>query len=154
MKKKAIIISSILIAGSVIEVTALQAPQSGGAVDSPLIQEVDHQGQVLNNHEARITNTENNVKDIQSKTSTPPSTTQVSIPQTTATPTTPVVASQVTIISFEVIPISGSEDQDCKYVYTDGSTKQFAWQRTIYNQGTKITQTSGYCDGRVIGQIY
>jgi hypothetical protein len=131
----------------------------------PLVTEVQHQGEVLNNHETRIKNTENDVKDLQSKTSTPPSTnnstpTQV-ITQSpsqpiytspTPTPTPDPTPAPIVVTAFEQIPVGDSEI-DCKLTYSDGSSATKVWQTWEYNQGTKITHSSGYCDQRSIGLI-
>lgn len=152
MKKRLVLTTGVLIIGSIIGVAALQNPESTTAVDSPIAQEVDRQGQVLNNHEGRITNTENDVKDLQSNTGTPPSVTRVEVPAQPPSAPAP-IQPPITIVGYEVIPIPGSENKDCKYTYSDGSTRQFLWQIVTYNQGTKFTQTNDFCDYRIIGKV-
>lgn len=132
----------------------------------PIVTEVQHQGEELNNHEVRITNTENDVKDLQTKTSTPPSTSNTTPPQVvTQSPTQPIYTAPaptpsptptptptpITVTAFEQIPVGDSEI-DCKLTYSDGTMFTFVWQTWDYNQGTKITNTTNYCDSSVIGK--
>lgn len=157
MKKKFVIaIASIaILSGLVIGgVTANQ-----GSADDPtapdLMPQVTAQQTQIDNHEGRITNTEGDVRDLQNRTNTPPSTTRVEVPVAQPTPPVPAPTPQptpVTVIAFEQIPVVNSENVDCKLTYSDGTLKQWLWKTVEYNQGTKITRTSGLCDSSVIGK--
>src|SRR3954464_15161888 len=90
--KKVILITSVIALGVLGGVSAQVANKpKAEAGTSPLIQQVDKQGTELDNHEARITNTENDVKDLQGKTNTAPSTVKVPVPVVVSQPsdTTP-----------------------------------------------------------------
>lgn len=131
--------------------------KAGASSDPPIVQEVKHQGEVLDNHEARITNTENNVKDLQNHTNTPPSTNTMPIPQVVTPPTQissdPVQAQVVTVASFDVQTVNGTENLNCQLTYSDGTTHTFLWQTVNYNQGDKLISATGSCDSSVIGKI-
>lgn len=160
MKKRYVYATLILLSG--LSVGGLTLTK-GDATDDPtqIAQVVAHQGEVLDNHEARITNTENDVKDLQSNTNTPPSTTRVSVPtpsQPAPTPTsdpTPAPTPQpapVTVVAYEQIPIENSENIDCRYTYSDSTTYQWDWKTVEYNQGTKMIHFKGICDASAIGK--
>ena len=156
------------LAGTVLLSTAivggLQFNKSDATTEPPIYTEVRHQGEVLDNHEDRITNTEKDVTELQTKTGTPPSPTRTivrevstpspptpisSIPITTPTPQ----STPVTVVSYEQIAIQGSEDVDCKYTYSDDTSYQWRWKTVAYDQGSKIISTHGQiCDIGSIGQ--
>jgi hypothetical protein len=162
--KKAVIVSSVLLIGITTGIAVLNGPQPTKAVDSPLTTQVDQQSKELANHEARITNTENNVKDLQTNTNTTPSTNQVAVPDATPTPTptAPVVEpTQVTVVSYKQIPVDNGTD--CEFTYSDGTTYTWHWQ-TVNPHGSwqtsgdgsnghwvSTTSTSGDCDSTSIG---
>lgn len=163
MKKLIIGISSIAVISGLV-IGGAMANSGSATTSSPpdLTPQVQAQQTQLDNHEARITNTENDVKDLQSSTNTPPSVAKVDVPiaqaapvlqQTAQAPTIPEPTSPtpVTVTAYEQIPVEGSEDVDCKYTYSDGTNYQWHWQKVEYNQGSKITNTSGLCDNRAIG---
>ncbi len=128
----------------------------------PIVQEVTHQGEVLENHEARITNTENDVKDLQTNTQTAPSPTRVVVNEVTTPPAsqplytepvtqpTPEPAPPVVVTSYRKIVVDEYQT-DCELTYSDGTTYRWAWETTEYNQGTKITHHSDICDDSIIG---
>lgn len=166
IKKRYIAGTSVLIAGAVAGVMALSSPQSAHATDSPLTTEVSNQSKELANHEARITNTESNVADLQAKTGTPASSTQTVVPDADPNPAqtpdpTPV---PVTVVSYQQIPLDDQGNTDCQYTYSDGTTYQWHW-KTYNPQGSwqvngnplngyhwvPTTSTSGTCDDSVIG---
>jgi hypothetical protein len=160
MKRKylATIVSAIAL--STIAVGATQYNKSGASDEPPIIQEVKHQGEVLDNHETRITNTENDVKDLQDKTSTPPSINNKPAPAVVTpspavvappTPTPAPVIPPVTVTSFLQVPV-GDMRIDCTITYSDGTTNTWMWQQWEFNQGTKITHTIGKCDSSIIGK--
>lgn len=97
----------------------------------PIVQEVTRHKEELDNHEARISNVESDVKDLQKNTSTAPSSTKQSVPQvTTQSVPTEQLAAQPTQTSQEVKVVSSSFTIDvqgnhyCSLVYSDGSTGQ------------------------------
>lgn len=118
----------------------------------------DHQQSQLDNHEARISNTENDVSGLQQSTNTPQSSNRVTVPGVTPPPTSQAAPdvtpppTPVTVASYEQLSVPGSEDIDCKLTYTDGSTHTWRWKTVTYNQGTATTQLSGRCDPSIIGQ--
>lgn len=138
-----------------------------GADTSPVVTTLD-------NHEVRIKNAENNIKDLQVKTNTPASTGNQSVPvvstqtsNTSATTfaTTPVadIPTPVVVTAFREIVID-SDTSDCEYTYSDGTTYQFHW-KTTNSQGSwqtdgngnnghwmASTTKNGYCDNRALGQ--
>lgn len=97
ISKKNVIVSSIITAvtiGAVSGVAAISSsPQTAGADDSPIVQQ-------LSDHERRLKNTENNVKDLQTNTGTPESAdntdTQSTSNQSFTTTSTPQAASSQT----------------------------------------------------------
>lgn len=139
-QKKHYIVTGVLVVGLAAGglVAALNQPQQTGADTSPLTTEVDRQGQELSNHEARISNLENNQKDIQNNTNTPASSTQVSVPaantkQTVvSTPSQPSDSSTpdptpsptiITIVSYSKGQIDPQGHYVCHLVNSDGSTQ-------------------------------
>ena len=128
MKKKLLLITPVMLLATIGVATALSNPEPTKATDSPLVQQVD-------NHEARITNTENDVEDLQTKTNTPPSTTRVNVPSVTtsvSTPTEPTVPPpSVLVVAYEKIPVNDT-DIDCQLTYSDGTTYKWHWK--TYNQ--------------------
>ncbi len=166
MKKKIIFISVIVVLGLIAGISLVSKPQNAKAVDSPLTTQVDQQNKELANHEARITNTENNVQDLQANTNTAPSKTQMTVPST-AEPSTPapaVAPTPVTVVSYRAIPVG--ESTDCEYTYSDGTTYQFHWKVVTHGSAwvtdgngqnghsvsTTNTNISGKCDSSVVGQ--
>jgi hypothetical protein len=151
MKKRIILITAVLAAGTGLASAALNAPQTTGADTSPLIQQVEHQGEQLSNHEARITNTENDVKDIQAATSTPPSVVRVPVPVPNPLPPAPAqVPVPVTVTSFEQV-LNGI-NTDCKLNYSDGSSVQRQWKIVDSDGNVSISHTVSICDSSLIGQ--
>lgn len=125
---------------------------------TPIVQQVDRHESELDNHEARITNVEADVSDLQANTNTAPSVQRVEVPEPTAPTPEPQPEptpepEPVTVVSYRQIPVEGTEDTDCEYTYSDGTTYQWHWQKVHYNQGTKFTNTSGYCDDRALGKV-
>lgn len=154
--KKLIIGSAVLLTLATATSLALTQP-SNLMAESDLPIKVQHQQEQLDNHEARITNTENDVTGLQNKTSTPPSVQRVEVPvvqpapvsQPSPTPPEP-EPTPVTVTSYEQIPVENSEDVDCKYTYSDGTTYQWHWKTVEYNQ-VRIVHTTGKCDQSAIG---
>jgi cell division protein FtsB len=104
--------------------TATQAPVATKAVDSPLVTQVDKQQSQLDNHEARISNTENDVKDLQDKTGTPPSTTRVTVPVAMPGGTiipVPVPGVEPVKVVNAVLRIAENGGHYCDLTYSDGS---------------------------------
>lgn len=166
--------ASVLVAGTIAGIVATSNnPSKTGADTSPVVQQ-------LSNHEARIKNAESNIKDLQAKTGTPTSSSQVDVPvapsstdlaaataPTTSTSATsadtPSAPATPTVVSYREIPLD-ADNSDCEYTYSDNTTYRFAWKRTN-EQGAwvtdgagqnghwvKSTQTNGYCDDKAIGR--
>lgn len=141
-KRTIAIASGVIIIGSVAGAAALTSSQSTGATNTtPIEQQVDKNTQTLDNHEARITNTENNVKDLQASTNTSPSVSNVPVPVVGSTQ--PSSQPQITVTSYSVIP-TDSEHQDCILHYSDGTNNIWHW--------ITPTGTTGVCDSSLIGQ--
>lgn len=135
------------------EVDLQDASTQLGILDT-VIRQNEHQDQVLDNHEDRITNSEKDIVSLQSNTSTPPSTEKVIVREVQVPAPEPEIEPEpepVVVTSYRQIPIEGSEDMDCEYTYTDGSKWRWHWQTVEYNQGTRIIRKSGHCDDRAIG---
>lgn len=151
--KKLLLSSAIILTTASISAYTITRPTSA---DTDLPIQVQHQQAELDNHEARITNTEKDVQDLQANTNTPSSPEHVDVPEVvTPAATEPPAAptpEPITVVSYEQIPIENSEDIDCKYTYSDGTTKQWHWKVVTYNQGSKNTKVSGFCDNRAIGR--
>jgi len=152
--KKLLITSAILIGLAGAGGAAL-TQQSGTAEDNTPTRVDQLEGRV-DNHEARITNTEADVSDLQQSTGTPPSSSRTEVPTQQANPQAPAPAATeqptpVTVLSFEVLPADGTENADCKYTYSDGTSLIFLWRTVSYNQGVRIVHNNGVCDNSVIG---
>jgi hypothetical protein len=161
-KQAVIITGAIVIGGAVAGVSALTSSQPTSASGTtPIEQQVDKNTSELANHDARITNNENDIKDLQSNTGTPVSTNNVAVPSSTPTPQVAIPA--VTVTAFEQVPLDAI-NIDCKYTYSDGTTYQWHWQATnphgswvtdsFGNNGHWVasTSTTGACDQSAIGQ--
>lgn len=173
MKKKLIItiVASVLTIGTISAMAINVNPSETGADTSPVVTELD-------NHEVRIKNAENNIKDLQTKTNTPDSSANTSVPVVNSTITSPATSSTDSgsaatvdstppstpvVVSYREIPISDG-NSDCEYTYSDSSTYQFAWKRTNPqgswvtdgngNNGhwVAVTNTTGKCDSSVLGK--
>lgn len=128
-------------------------------VETSPVYTTSDQNAILENHEARISNTEKDVTDLQANTNTPPSSDRVEVPpppavvvQQTEQATQIPEPEPVVVTAYEVINIEGSEDQDCKLTYSDGTTHQWHWKTVEYNQSTKTTNAIGKCDGSIVGK--
>lgn len=154
MKKLLIASATVL---SIASVATFGVSRQGVAEDvSPIVVQVQKHETQLQNHEDRITNVEKDVSVLQDNTQTPPSNTKVVVrevlaPQpdvaqpVTSQPEVVVAPAPVTVVSYEKIPLEGTENTDCRVTYSDGTSRQWHWQTTEYNQGTKISQTNGSC---------
>lgn len=171
MKKSIYIPLVIATLGCGIILTMSLQTETGAEFDLPgLNQQVQRQGEQIDNHEARITNNENDISDLQDNTSTPPRSSRVDVPSVTTPPAEPLPASSETeptpqpepepepepivVVSYEQVPMNtgyNNEDMDCKLTYSDGTTYQWHWKVVSFNQ-TKITNTYGTCDPSVIGR--
>lgn len=163
-KKITLAAAGAIVVGVLGGVAAMNNPAPTKATDSPLVQQVDSQSKELDNHEARITNTENDVKDLQNKTGTPPTSNKVNVPPVTAPAQTQQTTPQTIIVaSFEQID-EGGGNMDCKFTYSDGTTYQWHW-KTVNPQGswqtdsfgqnghwTESMQTTGSCASQDIGE--
>lgn len=154
-----IIGGSVIALGAVTGVVALNSPSQTGATDIPPIQQqVDNQQKELDNHDARITNNENDIKSLQGATNTAPSSNNVAVPTVTPAPT-PV---PITVTAYEKIVLDANST-DCEYTYSDGTTFQWHWQTTDPH-GSWVTDgvgqnghwvpsvdTTGVCDQSAVG---
>jgi type II secretory pathway pseudopilin PulG len=151
--KKILLSTAVLVAMSGGALTAaLDQPQKTGADTSPLVQQVQHNTDQLNNHEARISNAENDIKSLQDNTQTPPSTTRTVVEQvTTPAPSQPVTQptppAPVTVTKSD---FSGDNTSGvCNLTYSDGTTAQVAAVITASDGGFKVTIYSNNCDSFV-----
>lgn len=150
MKKKLILttVASVLTIGAVSGAVALNStPQKTGADTSPITTTLQQQQDELNNHEARITNTENNVQAVASKTGT--TTTVVEQVPTPSLQTTAVAPTPVIVTAYEKLAPDSDGTIDCKLTYSDSTTYQWHWYKT--HNG--VTSTFNACDDTVIGQV-
>lgn len=155
-KKNILIVSSALVLAVGGATFALSRPTTTGADTSPLVQQVQHDSDRIDNHEARITNTENDVKDLQNKTDTSPSVIRVPVPVVTSTSPTQALSApapaQVTVSA--VAQVKNGNDTDCKLTYTDGTSITKQWR--IFDGSDGLTETVHYlgvCDNTLVGQI-
>lgn len=127
-KKKLIIgISSVaILSGLVIGGALANNGSATGSTPPDLTPQVTAQQSQLDNHEARITNTESDVKDLQENTSTPPSTNKTSVPATQSAPViqpvseTPPTPEPVKAISSN--PVMNADGNNyCNVTYSDNS---------------------------------
>lgn len=156
-KRNLLVASIILTSLSVGIVRAVQQPETTGAQTSPIVQQVDHNTQQLENHEGRITNTENDVKDLQTKTNTPPSASRTTIKEVT-TPSANAPISESPPASASPAPIaitvvrSGylapgtipGHEGDCLLYYSDGS-EDFVKATVITTHDGGTTSTADNC---------
>lgn len=153
LNKKTVTILLILSVAAGVGVSALTTSQPTGASDEPpIVKEVHHQREVLNNHEARITNTEGDVRDLQNKTQTPPSVTRVEVPVVSPAPVPEPTPPLVTITAYREIVLD-PDTSDCEYTYSDGTTYRWLWKTTSNDQfGNKNVYKTGYCNSNMIGE--
>lgn len=158
--KKLTVVSSIALTTLVTGVVYANLNPIEATVESPIIQEVKHQGEVIDNHEARLTNVEKDIDKLQQNTNTPPASNKVSVPAVVTPPPEqpieePTQVEQkpdpVTVVSYTQIP--DGENTDCQYTYSDGTTYIWDWETVEWNQGTRIGHRSGICDYRAIGKV-
>lgn len=158
MNKRLISVLAIATTVSGLVIGGAYATQGEAVTTDPvvIVQTLKHQGEVLDNHEARITNTENDVKDLQGHTATQPSPNNKVAPAV-VTPAPPLDTSPdptpapVVVTAFEQIPIVGSENINCKLTYSDGTDYTFLWMIVSYNQGIKNAYSIRNCDKYKIG---
>lgn len=119
---------SLLITGAFLTFAAagiagiLSLPKSSSAdTPSPIVQQVNHNTDELSNHEARIKNAENNIQDLQNKTNTPASSSNIDVPAVTAPPApAPITDSPpapITVITSEYVSPAGN----CLLTYSDNT---------------------------------
>jgi len=150
LKKKLIISAAAVILTSGGVAASLHTPQEVGADTSPIIQQVQRNTEELNNHDARIANAENDIKDLQDKTGTPPSTNTVYVPAViTPAPTTPItdpispapatapVTPAPIIVKSSGLIIGGSYDSYCLLTYSDGSIDHVKANITVTTNGNQ-----------------
>lgn len=168
--KKRYLLAPVLVTGIVVGGMTLTKSNAYLDLDG-LNQQVQRHDEQLDNHEVRIKNNENDIKDVQDKTETPPNTNNTSAPEVLTAPATQVERPTTnenaspsepqpteneepdvaTVVSYRQIPIEGTEDIDCEYIYSDSTTRRFRWRTVTYNQGSRIVRTTGTCDDTIIG---
>lgn len=159
--RKKLIVSGAVVALAAGGVTAaLNQPATTGADTSPIVQQVNHNTDELANHEGRITNTENDVKDLQNKTGTPPSSTRIvvqavttpaaSSPVTdpTPAPTSPPSGPVAVTVAGSGLIVGGQYDGYCLLTYTDGS-KDYAKATLTTTHDGNNSSTSDNCNSFV-----
>lgn len=136
----AIVASTLVATAGVSAYTVNQT--STASEETPIVKEVNRQGEQLDNHEGRITNAESDIGALQQNTGTAPSTTRVEVSPTPA-PSTQISApvAKPTVVSYSKIVID-TNNTDCKYAYSDGTVYQWRWQ-TINPQGSWVTDGNG-----------
>lgn len=154
-KKLLIPVASVVLLSGIVA-GGITLNKTGASSEPPIVQQVQHQGEVLDNHEARITNAENNITDLQNKTNTPSSTnntqppavvTPAAAPSVTPDQTPAPTPTPVTLTTFAKIPLANSQDVDCSVVYTDGTSYQWHWMTV----NGAIGHTFGNCDQTLVG---
>lgn len=124
---KVIIVSSlVLVLGGGFGISKSQAAMDWIGLE----QKLEEQDSQLDNHEARITNTEEDVNDLQENTNTPPSDNKVSVPPATSiSPDVEVeptpAPEQVVVTSVSLLPTSPEGKTTCMWSYSDGSNSHF-----------------------------
>lgn len=157
--KKLITTLAVITLGIVpVTIAANSAVPIDATEEPPIIQEVKHQGEVIDNHEARITNVEKDVTKLQENTNTPASPNKVTVPAVvTSSP------EQLAVAESEPQPITvvtssynhgGLHDGHCTLIYSDGSrdyTKATTTTRTEKHPNGEHSQTymSHNCDSFV-----
>lgn len=150
---------------SAVIVGVMQADKGDATTEPPIVTEVTRHGEVLDNHEDRLTNVESDVKVLQENTNTPQSTNKVAVREVrTQAPSEPIhsptaqssaVAEapppKVTIVSYQQITVDANTT-DCEITYSDGTTKRWTWRKTWMNQGTLQGTEDGRCDPSLIGE--
>lgn len=154
MKKK--ILLGLAVLGTIGTLVGVYVAPSWASDEPPIVQEVRHQGEVLDNHEDRITNNEEDIKDLQSNTNTPPSTNKVIVREVvTPKPEPQPQPDPVTVSSYSSRETgSGIKDTSytyCDLIYSDGSSHSFLWQERTFNQ-VWITSSHGRCDNTIVGR--
>lgn len=149
MKKSTVVASIVLTTLATSVAYANLNPYVASTTEQPpIIQQVEKHEAELDNHEARITNVESDVSDLQTNTNTAPSVQRVEVPVVVTPQPEPVA---VTVVSYRQIPVEGTEDTDCEYTYSDGTTYRWRWETVEWNQGSKQSHRSGYCNDNAIG---
>lgn len=152
MKKKLLALATLgtigLLAG------AFYIPSQASEVP-PIVQEVRHQGEVLDNHEDRITNVESDVVDLQENTGTPQSIEKVIVREVTTPPPTEPIYVEPAPEPEPVVIVSYSQRVEgdntyCDLTYSDQTTHSFLWQKREFNQVWSTT-IYGKCDNSIIG---
>jgi hypothetical protein len=155
LKKALLTIPIFAIVGAV---GAFTLPEhTAKAVDSPLITEVQHQQEQLNNHEARITNVENDVNGLHDATGAPKpvsniTVTEVSTPEVPVeqfSSATPTVEDTTVRVTEGVMRVEADGNYFCDLTYSDGSTESIHQGQVFSFMGKPVVP--GNCD-KYIGQ--
>lgn len=142
--KKLLLTSAVLIATASGIAYSATRPISA---DSDLPLKVQHQQQELDNHEARITNVENDVKGLQTNTGTPASSDKQEVPVVSPAPTPD--QPKVVITAYELAP--EGENERCNLVYSDGTTFSFMSKQVDRSMGNAVIAFTP-CDDSLIGK--
>lgn len=153
MKKLLIASATILTVAGTISY-GLTKPSSIKADEQPpIVTQVNRHEEQLANHEARITNTENDVSDIQKSTGTQPSSNRTPVPpvttQPTSQPTTQTGTSAVAVTNSS-IELGGEHDGYCALTYSDGTKGYTKATITIVDKGNGQFGSTNNC-GDFIG---
>lgn len=150
--KKLIISSIVLITLATATSFALTSPTELGA-ESDLPVKVQHQQEQLDNHEARLTNLEADVSDLQDRTNTPPSVQRVEVPivnNTSLAEPTPEPKPVVVVSSNFIVNLGNGGN--CEVVYSDGSKSQKPSNGTTTEHQDGSQGYDDNCD-EYVGQI-
>ena len=95
-----------------------------------LEQKIQQQDEQLGNHEARITNTEEDVSKLQENTNTPPSDNKVPVPVVSPAPTESAPAPEqtqapITVTSVSQLPANAEGKTMCVWTFSDRTTSNF-----------------------------
>lgn len=174
IKQKVALLAGVIILGTTGSIVMGLTNQPKTKADNlpPIVTEVDHQGDQLKNHEARIANLEGDTKALQSNTNTAPTSNTVTVPtvrdttpgQTITPPptSTPAPVASIIVTGYREIVID-PDTSDCEYTYSDGSMHRFNWKTTNpkgawVTDGSgqngywqKSTRTQGFCDAQALG---
>jgi hypothetical protein len=158
LSKKLITLSTVTVLGVVGGGSALMLPSDTSATEeTPLVKQVEEQGAKLDNHETRITSTEQAVTDMNSTIGTATHSAP-QLPTSSPTATASPAPAPVVVTSTRQVPIENSQNIDCEVTYSDGTVERWSW-KVINSQGSwmldeatqqghwaKTTQISGSCN--------
>lgn len=135
--------------------SALNSQTIEATDEPPIVKEVERHGQILENHEGRITNAESDIKAVQENTGTAPAKDRVVVKEVPVSqPSEPSPAPEpqpVTITAFREVVID-ADTSDCEYTYSDGTTHTWRWKTTVTSESQKNVYWTGVCNQNMIGE--